>query len=144
MPKSLNVNPAEVRKVGTITVPPIPVNAYTLDFAKAKKRYGADGLIAQLSLPDDEARAKVATLAQAPAGSDKSTLGIILVLLGLWVALGLFGSVTGRPGHRMDLWLLPLLLLMSAGGHGGRGRRGGGGFRGGGGSFGGGGASGGW
>lgn len=48
MPKSLNVNPAEVRKVGTITVPPIPVNAYTLDFAKAKKRYGADGLIAML------------------------------------------------------------------------------------------------
>lgn len=105
---------------------------------------GADALIVQLSLPDDEARAKVATLPQAPAGSDKSTLGIILVLLGLWVALGLFGSVTGRPGHRMDLWLLPLLLLMSAGGHGGRGRAGGGGFRGGGGSFGGGGASGGW
>lgn len=48
MPKSLNVNPAEVRKAGTITVPPIPVNAYTLDFAKAKKRYGAEGLIAML------------------------------------------------------------------------------------------------
>jgi uncharacterized protein len=57
------------------------------------------------------------------------------------VVLGVVGSVTGRPGHRLDLWMLPLFLLMSAGGHG---RRGGGGFRGGGGSFGGGGASGRW
>ena len=48
MPKSLNVNPAEVRKASTITVPPIPVNAYVQDFAAAKQRYGADGLVAML------------------------------------------------------------------------------------------------
>jgi len=48
MPKSLSVNPAEVRKAGTITVPPIPVNAYKQDFAKAKKRFGNDGLVAML------------------------------------------------------------------------------------------------
>ncbi|HRA75279.1 MAG TPA: hypothetical protein PLE12_03475, partial [Propionicimonas sp.] len=48
MPKSLHVNPAEVRNAGTITVPPIPVNAYTSDLEAAKQRYGADGLIAML------------------------------------------------------------------------------------------------
>jgi 2-oxoisovalerate dehydrogenase E1 component len=48
MPKSLSVNPAEVRKAGTITVPPIPVNAYSQDFAAAKKRFGNDGLVAML------------------------------------------------------------------------------------------------
>ncbi len=48
MPKSLSVNPAEVRKAGTITVPPIPVNQYRQDFAAAKKRYGNDGLVAML------------------------------------------------------------------------------------------------
>ncbi|MGC3995813.1 MAG: thiamine pyrophosphate-dependent enzyme [Propionicimonas sp.] len=48
MPKSLAVNPAEVRKASTITVPPIPVNAYKLDFTAARKRYGADGLVAML------------------------------------------------------------------------------------------------
>ncbi len=48
MPKSLVVNPTDVRKPGTITIPPIPVNAYVQDFAAAKKRYGADGLVAML------------------------------------------------------------------------------------------------
>jgi 2-oxoisovalerate dehydrogenase E1 component len=48
MPKSLNVNPAEVRAASTITVPPIPVNAYTQDLDAAKQRYGADGLVAML------------------------------------------------------------------------------------------------
>lgn len=48
MPKSLPVNPAEVRKAGTITVPPIPVNAYTQDFDGALQRYGTDGLVGML------------------------------------------------------------------------------------------------
>ncbi len=48
MPKSLNVDPAEVRKASTITVPPIPVNAHTRDFGAARARYGADGLVAML------------------------------------------------------------------------------------------------
>lgn len=102
---------------------------------------GADGLIAQLSLPDAEAKAQVAAAAPTPA-TGGSVPPIVVVVLGVWVLLGLVGMLTGRRGHRMDLWLLPLLLLMGGSGHGG-GRRSGG-FRGGGGSFGGGGASGGW
>jgi uncharacterized protein len=106
---------------------------------------GADALIEQLSLPDDQAKARVAASAQPQANSTGAVPTVVLVLLGLWVVLGLFGTVTGRPGHRMDLWVLPLLLLMSASSHGRGGRGGGGGgFRGGGGSFGGGGASGRW
>jgi uncharacterized protein len=104
---------------------------------------GADALIDQLSLPDDQAKAKVAAAATEPQTTTSGSVPtIVFILLGLWVVLGVFGTVTGRPGHRMDLWVLPLLLLMSGSGHGRRG--GGGGFRGGGGSFGGGGASGGW
>ena len=48
MPKSLTVDPVEVRKSQTITVPPIPVNAYVRDFAAEKARYGAEGLTAML------------------------------------------------------------------------------------------------
>lgn len=48
MPKSLNIDPAKVRAASTITVPPIPVNAYTPDFAAAQARYGNDGLVAML------------------------------------------------------------------------------------------------
>lgn len=48
MPKSLTVNPAEVRQAGLVTVPPIPVNAYTQDFASELERFGPDGLIAML------------------------------------------------------------------------------------------------
>lgn len=104
---------------------------------------GVDALIEQLSLPDDQAKARVAASAQPQARPNGSVPIVVLVLLGLWVVLGLFGTITGGPGHRMDLWMLPLLLLMSASSHGRGGRRGGG-FSGGGGSFGGGGSSGGW
>ncbi|MCA0253416.1 MAG: dehydrogenase [Actinobacteria bacterium] len=48
MPKSLTVDPVEVRKSQTITVPPIPVNAYVRDFGAEKARYGAEGLTAML------------------------------------------------------------------------------------------------
>lgn len=48
MPKSLTVDPVEVRKPGTITVPPIPVNAYVRDFAAEKQRHGTEGLTAML------------------------------------------------------------------------------------------------
>ena len=44
MTKSLVVNPDEVRAKGVITTPDIPVNAYELDLAAEKERYGADGL----------------------------------------------------------------------------------------------------
>jgi len=33
MPKSLTVDPASVRARGSVTVPEIPINAYTMDFA---------------------------------------------------------------------------------------------------------------
>ena len=105
---------------------------------------GSDALIEQLSLPDDQAKARVVASTRAPTSSGGSAPIVVFVLLGLWVLLGLFGTITGRPGHRMDLWILPLFLLMSASSHGRGGRGGGGGFSGGGGSFGGGGASGGW
>lgn len=103
---------------------------------------GADALIEQLSLPDEQARARVAASSTARPAPNGPAPTVLLVLLGLWVLLGFIGMATGRPGHRMDLWLLPLFVLMSGAGHGRRRR--GGGFRGGGGSFGGGGASGGW
>ena len=48
MPKSLTVDPASVRARGSVTVPEIPINAYTMDFAAEKKRFGADGLVAML------------------------------------------------------------------------------------------------
>lgn len=44
MTKSMIVSPDQVRAPGVVTVPEIPVNAYQLDFAAEKKRYGADGL----------------------------------------------------------------------------------------------------
>ena len=48
MPKTLTVSPDQVRAPETLTTAEIPLNAYRLDFAAEKKRYGADGLIAIL------------------------------------------------------------------------------------------------
>ncbi len=48
MPKSLTVDPASVRARGSLKIPEIPVNAFQLDFAAEKKRYGNDGLVAML------------------------------------------------------------------------------------------------
>ena len=112
---------------------------------------GTDALIAQLSLPDDQARERVADIGKVPESAGGAFPFALVSLLGLWVVFGTIGMFRGGPGHRMDFWFLPLMILMSGGGmgggmrgHGGGGGRGGGGFRGGGGSFGGGGASGGW
>jgi uncharacterized protein len=107
---------------------------------------GADALIEQLSLPDDQAQARVATVA-SPRTTSASPVPLVLVgLLVLWVVFGLIGTIGGRKGHRGDMWLLPLMLLAGGMGRGGMGggMGGGGGFSGGGGSFGGGGASGRW
>ena len=101
---------------------------------------GADELIAQLTLPDDQAKARVQTAKQQQSAPDSAVpLGLGSIIL-LWVIFGLIGTIGGRKGHRADLWLLPFMMLAG----GGSGRRGGGGFSGGGGSFGGGGASGRW
>ena len=108
---------------------------------------GADGLIGQLSLPDDQAKARVAA-AKQPQTAPNSSFPLALVgILVLWVVFGLIGTIGGRKGHRGDMWLLPFMFLAGGGGYGRGGMgggMGGGGFSGGGGSFGGGGASGRW
>ncbi|MDR1768591.1 MAG: dehydrogenase [Propionibacteriaceae bacterium] len=48
MTKSLFVNPADVRKPGQVTVPPIPVNQYKLNWQAELRRHGKDGLTAML------------------------------------------------------------------------------------------------
>ena len=107
---------------------------------------GTDALIAQLSLPDDQAKARVAAAAQPTAAGPNPFPLVLVGLLVLWVVFGLIGTIGGRKGHRGDLWLLPLLLFAGGGMRGGMGggMGGSGGFSGGGGSFGGGGASGRW
>ena len=45
MPKSIEINPVEVRKSGSIKVNDIPVNQYKPDFRKEEKLYGRDGLV---------------------------------------------------------------------------------------------------
>ena len=110
---------------------------------------GADALIVQLSLPDDQAKAQVEAVSQGSEGPSRTFPSVLFGLIGLWAIFGVVGMFRGKSGHRMDFWFLPLLMLMGGGrmgggGMGGRGMGGGGGFSGGGGSFGGGGASGGW
>ena len=107
---------------------------------------GADGLIDQLSLPDDQAKARVETTKQNQSAPDTAIpLGLVGIVV-LWAIVGLIGTIGGRKGHRADLWLLPFMILAGGGSgrRGGGGMSGGGGFSGGGGSFGGGGASGRW
>ena len=48
MPKSITVNPADVRKKGTLEIPSIPLNSYVRNFAKESKLYGKEGLRAML------------------------------------------------------------------------------------------------
>ena len=117
---------------------------------------GTEALIQQLSLPEDEAKARVAEAQAKPVASSGGGgfpwPVIIAVLVVFWVL-----SAIMRGGRRRRYrggggglwWLLPLLLSSGRGGGGGwsgggGGGFGGGGFSGGGGSFGGGGASGGW
>jgi uncharacterized protein len=103
---------------------------------------GTGALIDQLSLPDDQARARAAAPPPVQPSSANPFPAIVVVVLILWVVVGLLKTGGGR--HGSSLWILPLLLL-SGSGHGRRGGGSfGGGFSGGGGSFGGGGASGRW
>jgi len=48
MPKSLMVNPADLRKSGTLTLPSIPMNRYTRDFPSEIAAHGEEGLVAML------------------------------------------------------------------------------------------------
>ena len=118
---------------------------------------GAEALIAQLGLPDDQAKAVVAQVARqraAGSGNDMSGAPIIIgAILVLWVISGVMRLLGGRRRGGAGLWwLLPILLDNLgrrggggwSGGGGGWSGGGGGGFSGGGGSGGGGGASGSW
>nr|MEA2797532.1 uncharacterized protein [Phenylobacterium sp.] len=115
---------------------------------------GAEALIAQLALPEDQAKAKVAQAAAQPRvqAHDRGGIGpqhipvFLIILLVFWVISALLRS-GGRRAFG-GLWWLPF-LFMGGGrgggdGWGGGGGGGGGGFSGGGGSFGGGGSSGSW
>jgi uncharacterized protein len=109
---------------------------------------GTDAIIAQLALPDDQAKANVAAAAAQPArvvhhgASPLSGIPVLFIIL--FIFLMIRGGGGGLGGA------LPWLLLggMASGRGGGCGggndSGGGGGFSGGGGGFGGGGASGGW
>jgi uncharacterized protein len=117
---------------------------------------GAEALIAQLALPEDQAKTNVAQAAAQPRvqARDRGGVGsqvpvVLLILLVFWVVSGLLRG-GGRRGMG-GLWWLPFLFIGGGrgGGWGGGGGRfggggGGGGFSGGGGSFGGGGSSGSW
>lgn len=113
---------------------------------------GAEAIVQQLALPEDQAKAKVAQAAQAQAQRDDSgsVIPVIFVIFVIfWILSGLLGAFGRRRGGGL-WWLLP--LFFSGGGGrdrhggwgGGGGGWGGGGFSGGGGSFGGGGSSGSW
>jgi uncharacterized protein len=109
---------------------------------------GAEGVMQQLGLPEDQAKARVAEAAKVqaePEGGGASS--VIVTLIILWI---LFAMLRGRRGGGA-WWILPLLLSGRGGGRNdgdfggfGGGGFGGGGFSGGGGSGGGGGASGRW
>jgi uncharacterized protein len=113
---------------------------------------GAEALVGQLSLPDDQAKANVAQAAARPAivhdsGGVRPHIPVFLILLIVfWVISGLLRA-GGRRGGMGGLWWLPFLFMgggRGGGGGGWSGGGGGGGFSGGGGSFGGGGSSGSW
>jgi len=48
MPKSMTVDPADVRKRGTLTLPSIPLNQYKRNFARELGLFGRDGLVSML------------------------------------------------------------------------------------------------
>jgi uncharacterized protein len=110
---------------------------------------GAEAVIQQLGLPDDQARAIASAPPQAAQTGGHVSRGHIpvffLLFIAFWVISSVLRGLGGRRGGMGGLWWLPFMFL--GGGRGGWGDRdggGGGGFSGGGGSFGGGGSSGSW
>jgi uncharacterized protein len=112
---------------------------------------GAEALIGQLALPEDQAKANVAQAAQQPQPSQirQFSPGIhIPVLLVIFIIFFIISRAL--RGRGSGLWWLPFLFMGGGrgggwgGGSGGGWGGGGGGFSGGGGSFGGGGSSGSW
>jgi len=116
---------------------------------------GTDEIIAQLGLPDDEAKAKAEEAFTVHQQAErKAEPSPILTLVVLFVIIVILSQMFSRRGRRGGLGsALPWIILngMLSGGRGGGGGwsgggrgGGGGGFSGGGGSFGGGGSSGSW
>ncbi|CAN5218280.1 hypothetical protein BH10PSE3_BH10PSE3_39380 [soil metagenome] len=118
---------------------------------------GADAVIQQLALPDEEAKAKAQQAFDVPAAERSSGGGSIWpLIIGLFLVVFVISRLfRGRRGGRSSGLggALPWIILngLLSGGGGGRGGGGwcgggggGGGFSGGGGSFGGGGSSGSW
>lgn len=108
---------------------------------------GAEALVKQLSLPDDEARAQVAQVAAqqaAPSMDRGSGIALLVAMIVVFVILTGLMRVFGVRRTSAGLWWLASILLSSGGRGGGGSWSGGGGFSGGGGSGGGGGASGRW
>jgi uncharacterized protein len=109
-----------------------------------------DNLIAQLRLPDDEARAvaaKAKTQLARENGPHFDAGSVVFIVIFLLFFVLPFLRMLGGGGRRYGggVWILPMGGFGGGGGDwGGGGGGGGGGFSGGGGSFGGGGASGGW
>jgi uncharacterized protein len=114
---------------------------------------GANAIIDQLSLPDDQAKARVAKAVETPKRSPGGMPGfavLIIMVVVFFMISGLFRR-GGRGGGGLGS-ALPWILLGAlnsrgggwSGGGGGGFSGGGGGFSGGGGSFGGGGSSGSW
>jgi uncharacterized protein len=112
---------------------------------------GAEALIGQVGLPEDQAKANVAQAAAHPvqvheSGGLRPHIPVFfIILIVFWVISGLLRA-GGRRGGLGGLWWLPFMFMGGGrgGGGGGFGGGGGGGFSGGGGSFGGGGSSGSW
>ena len=118
---------------------------------------GAEAIIAQVGLPEDQAKANAAQAAERPAVQVRDNGGVrphipvfVIILIVFWVISGLLRA-GGRRRGLGGLWWLPFLFMgggrgggWGGGGGGWSGGGGGGGFSGGGGSFGGGGSSGSW
>ena len=106
---------------------------------------GTDALVEQLSLPDDQAKARIAEASQPERHKAQGSpiVAILIFLFVIFVFSSLFRG-RGRGGLGSALPWIILSALSDNRRGGGWGGGGGGGFSGGGGSFGGGGSSGSW
>ncbi|MBA4758081.1 TPM domain-containing protein [Sphingosinicella sp.] len=107
---------------------------------------GADAIIAQLSLPPEDARANLIAARESEQEETRHGLGLIPTILIIWFVFWMLRGVLGGKRRRGRGGPIIIWGPGSGGGWGGgsSGGFGGGGFSGGGGSFGGGGASGSW
>jgi uncharacterized protein len=116
---------------------------------------GADAILQQLALPEDQAKAKAQQAFEVPAQVRESSGGspfpaVIVLIVVVLIVMALFSKPARRSGLTGALpWIILNALMSGGGGRGGGGGwsgggGSGGGFSGGGGSFGGGGSSGSW